>query len=332
MPYYLGVDGGATKSKVVIGNEQGLIVGQAEGPPSNYLLIGLEKALEAIKSTIEEASSQASISSKDLDGAVFGLAGADLPAHFIELSSGLKDVYPGLPLKVVNDTWVALRGGIKKGWGVALVCGTGANACLKTPKSKWFTLRGLGYETGFEGGALSMVKDILHHSFRSHDGLGPKTLLEKEVLITVGLNNYDELSELVFGFFLFPSFTRPEVRSLLNLIPWLFVFANDGDYIAQTILIKHGEELGKIAGKLINKAGLEKEEVEVVLVGGVFRGNNPTLIDKLTLSLHLSAPLARIVFPEFDPAIGGYLLALENSNIPITEDVYRKLSTKEPII
>lgn len=332
MPYYLGVDGGATKTKVIIGNEQGLIVGQAEGSPSNYLLIGLDSALEAIKNTVEEAASRACISTRDLDWAVFGLAGANLPAHFIELNSGLKSIYPDLSFKVVNDTWVALRGGTKKGWGVALVCGTGANACLRTPAGKWFTLRGLGYEAGFEGGALSMIKDILHHSFRSHDGLGPKTLLEKEVLTAVGLDNYDELSELIFGFFLFPSFTRPEVRNLLNLIPLLFLLAHDGDCIAQAILIKHGEELGKVAGKLIKKARLEKEETEVVLVGGVFQGNNPILIDRLTLSLHLLAPLARVVFPEFDPAIGGYLLALEQSNIPITEDVYRKLSTKETII
>lgn len=280
MNYFLGVDGGATKTKAVVGDKEGSILGKGEAPPSNYQLIGLERAMEAIKISVDTALKEASLSIKDVERAVFGLAGADLPAHFKELEKALGSTFPGLSLQVVNDTWVALKGGSKKGWGVALVCGTGANACICTPRGEWFTLRGLGYETGLAGGALNMIRDILHHAFRSHDGIGPKTRLEGEVLKAVTMRDYNELAEMVFGFFLFPSFTKPELRNLLNLLPVLFQLASEGDEVAQSILLHHGKMLGEVAGWMIKKMDLENEEVDVVLVGGIYQGENPLLILK----------------------------------------------------
>ncbi|GFP21743.1 hypothetical protein HKBW3S06_00970 [Candidatus Hakubella thermalkaliphila] len=82
MGYFLGVDGGATKTKTVLGNEKGEILGIAEGPPSNFQLIGLEGALEAIKMAVGGVLAESSLSLGQVERTVFGLAGADLPAHF----------------------------------------------------------------------------------------------------------------------------------------------------------------------------------------------------------------------------------------------------------
>ncbi|GFP31181.1 hypothetical protein HKBW3S44_00396 [Candidatus Hakubella thermalkaliphila] len=317
MGYFLGVDGGATKTKTVLGNEKGEILGIGEGPPSNFQLIGLEGALEAIKMAVGGVLAESSLSLGQVERTVFGLAGADLPAHFRELEKALSSSFPSLSFRVVNDTWIALKGGARKGWGVALVCGTGGNACICTPQGEWFTVRGMGYEYGLGAGALYMIRDILHYAFRSYDGIGPKTKLEQEVLKSLSLPGYDVLADMLFSFFVSPSFTSSELRNLLNLVPVLFELASEGDEVCQSILLQQGRVLGEIGGWLIKRMRLEDEDVEVVLVGGVYGGENPLLMDQLTLSLHQLAPSAKVVFPLFEPAIGGYLLALEDKGVYI---------------
>ncbi|GFP20175.1 hypothetical protein HKBW3S03_01676, partial [Candidatus Hakubella thermalkaliphila] len=87
--------------------------------------------------------------------------------------------------------------------------------------------------------------------------------------------------------------------------------------VCQSILLQQGRVLGGIGGWLIKRMRLEDEDVEVVLVGGVYGGENPLLMDQLTLSLHQLAPSAKVVFHLFEPAIGGYLLVLEDKGVYI---------------
>lgn len=306
---FLGVDGGGSKTVALIADERGKILGEGQGGPSNYQIVGKEFALGEISRAVEGALKEAGIPLREVHRAVFGLSGADLPENFRELEAGLKNTFPGLPFLLVNDTWIALRGGTKKGWGVCLVCGTGANACARFPSGEWLTLPGLGYESGLGGGGLDMVRDVLHYAFRSHYGLGEKTPLEEEILQASGASSFEELSFLLLKFMVSPASAALEMQRALSVVPAIFRFASSGDRASQEILVKHGSHLGEVAGYLAKKLG--EEEVDVVLQGGLFRGECPIFLDAFHLSLHRIAPRARTVFPELPPVFGAILLALE---------------------
>lgn len=324
MNFFIGVDGGATKTKAIVGDSFGNILGKGESSSSNYHFIGLENSLKSINLAIDTALDEASLSINDIAEAVFGLSGADLPAHFQELEAGITRIFPKLRFHIVNDTWIALKSGSRKGWGVAIVCGTGANACVCSPEGNWFTLRGLGYETGLASGAMNMVRDVLHYAFRSHDGIGPKTQLEDLVLKATNLFDYNTLSELVFEFFFIPSFTKPELIQLLNVIPSLFQLAAEGDEVSIKILSNHGQILGDIAGWLIKKMNLEELETEVVLSGRIFHSKNSPLTHQLKETLKKMAPKTLIIHPTSDPVIGAYIMALEKTNCK-TDNIVNKL-------
>jgi len=322
--FFLGVDGGGSKTAALIADEEGKILGEGQGGPSNYQIVGKEFALGEISCAVEGALKEAGISLREVHRAVFGLSGADLPENFRELEAGLKNTFPGLPFLLVNDTWIALRGGTKKGWGVCLVCGTGANACARFPSGEWLTLPGLGYESGLGGGGLDMVRDVLHYAFRSHYGLGEKTPLEEEILQASGASNFEELSLLLLKFMVSPASAALEMQRALSVVPAIFRLASSGDRASQEILVKQGRMMGEVIGYFARK--IEPQgAVDVVLAGSVFKGENPLLLDSFNLSLHRVAPLAEVVFPTFPPVFGALLMAMEEGGVKIGEEVYGNL-------
>ncbi|MDI6868659.1 MAG: BadF/BadG/BcrA/BcrD ATPase family protein [Coprothermobacterota bacterium] len=306
---FLGVDGGGSKTAALICDEKGNVLGEGHAGPSNYQIVGMEFALGEISRAVEEALKKGGVSLEEIQRAVFGLSGADLPENFRELEEGLKKTFPGLSFLLVNDTWIALRAGAKKGWGVCIVCGSGANACARSPSGEWFTLAGLGYESGLGGGGLDMVRDVLHFSFRAVQGTGPQTALVPAVLEEMGVESFEELSSLLLKVMASPASALLEMERALGIIPRVFQLASEGDWASQEILVKHGSHLGEVAGYLAKK--LKEEEVDVVLQGGVFKGECPIFLDAFNLALHRITPFARTVFPELPPVFGAILLAME---------------------
>jgi N-acetylglucosamine kinase-like BadF-type ATPase len=278
--------------------------------------VGKEFALNEISRAVEGALQEAGISLREVRRAVFGLSGADLPENFQELEAGLKNTFPDLSFLLVNDTWIALRGGTKKGWGVCLVCGTGANACARYPSGEWLTLPGLGYESGLGGGGLDMVRDALHYAFRSHYGLGEKTPLEEEILQATGASSFEELSLLLLKFMVSPASAALEMQRALSVVPAIFRLASSGDRVSQEILAKQGRMMGEVMGYFARK--IEPQgAVDVVLSGSIFKGENPLLLDSFNLSLHRVAPLAEAVFPALPPVFGALFMAMEEEGVEV---------------
>ena len=194
MPFILGVDGGATKTLAVVGDDTGRILGAGLGGPTNYQIIGIEPAMSNLNSAVRGALSYAGISMDKVDCAVFGLAGADFPVDFRNLTAGIQKLYPGLKFEIVNDTWVGFRSGTEEDYGGVVIAGTGANFAAAAPDGRKVTGRGMGYEWGGEGGAGYLIRSALHYAFRSNDGTGPKSRLEQVVLSLLDFPSYDDLS------------------------------------------------------------------------------------------------------------------------------------------
>jgi N-acetylglucosamine kinase-like BadF-type ATPase len=309
--YYLGIDGGTTRTKAVIGDDAGHIVGSGEGSASNYQVVGLEAAMSGITDAVQGALTAADLSISQIECAVFGLSGMDLPMHRETLDAALATTFPGLIFDLVNDTWIMLKAGGNKGWGIALVCGGGANACACSRDGTWVTLRGLGYESGLRGGGLDMLRDILHYAFLSHDGTGPKSVLEQAVLNVTGVADYDTLQLLFLEAVQDTAGHGELLHRALTIVPLVFDGATAGDEVCRRILMLQAESLAEGITGLVRKMGFERETVDVVLGGSVFGGGNPAFIDRLTLLTHEVAPLARLGPPLLDPVLGAYVMALQ---------------------
>lgn len=302
MNYFAGVDGGGTKTLCVIGDQDGNILARGNSTASNHQVIGPEAAKLAIRSSMNQAAESLGISLEDISYTVFGLAGADLEQDFAILNPVCNDIIKSNRFKVMNDSWIGLRAGVPENWGIVTVCGTGSSCSGRNRAGMEATLRNLTYETGNYGGGYGMIREALHYAFRSEEGTGLKTALETELPALFGKDDLAGLLEPVI-------LMELDVAKAYHVPVSIGRLASVGDAVCQNILLTTGRTLGEIASGIVRKLGMEQERFKISLVGGVFKSENPLLIDEYTTTVHRTAPHAQIVVCDCEPAIGAYLLA-----------------------
>lgn len=80
MRYVLAIDGGGTKTDVVIGDERGNIIATYRDSASNYQIVGIKETTIIIEQAISNTCNLANIHYSQLSYIFLGIAGADLQA------------------------------------------------------------------------------------------------------------------------------------------------------------------------------------------------------------------------------------------------------------
>ena len=326
MSLVLGVDAGGSKTSALVADERGRIVGLGRGGPGNHQLAGLEPAMTEIRRACEEALAQAG-ASPPVDLGFFGLAGADLPVDFALLTPAIEGMGLARRVRIKNDTLVALRAGLRRSWGVAVICGTGFNAGGIGPDGREVQLPGLGALSGDWGGGSDIAQELIRLVCRAWDGRGQPTLLTEMVLAALELPSVEELIAQLYQSQSDSSPGKIDPRRLLSLVPLVFEAADEGDQVARDLLVRVGTEVGITANSIIKRLGLAAADVDVVLGGSVFKGRGPLLVDTVIQEVHRVAPQATVHLPELAPVAGAVFLALESLGVKIDETVYASVRT-----
>ena len=302
MRYFAGIDGGATKTHCLIGDEDGNLLASGFAGPSNYQVVGQAAAQAALEAAFHQALREAKLVPDQIAYVLLGLAGADLEQDFSVLNRICQGILGTVPFKVVNDSWIGLKGGNPDNWGVVTVCGTAANTAGRTQDGKEIILRGMSYEMGNWGGGMDLLRDALHWAFRAEEGTAKKTLLAEEIPKLLGKQTMTEIVDTVRS-----QQADPETIYAIPIL--VFELASAGDEVCQEILISMGRTLGEMAGGVIARLGLKGLEVAVTLAGSIFKGTNPLLVDEYTTTVHRIAPRAKIRVADAEPVYGAYLMA-----------------------
>src|ERR1035437_3808034 len=109
MPYYLGIDGGGTKTRCLLADET-IVLAKAMTGGSNIVRLGEMQAREALHSAIRQACATARISPDQIRAVCIGAAGAARPGIAAKIRSILAELIPEVPLtniEVVGDTVIA---------------------------------------------------------------------------------------------------------------------------------------------------------------------------------------------------------------------------------
>lgn len=329
MTLVLGVDAGATKTFALVADQSGRVLGFGRGGPGNHQTAGLKPALAEIEGAAKQALAQAGVS-PPVGMGMFGLAGADLPIDFALLIPAVERMQLARQVRVKNDTLVALRAGLERSWGVAVICGTGINAGGIGPDGQEVRLPGLGPLSGDWGGGSDIAQEAIRLICRAWDGRGQPTALTQMALEALDSPSVEALIAQLYRSQVDTHAGQFDRRRLPALVPLVFEAATEGDLVAQDLVVRLGTEVGTMASAIIRRLGLTAADVEVVLGGSVFKGQGPLLIDTVTQVVHRTAPRARIVLPEFEPVVGAVLLALEAEQLVIGEAVQTNLRSSLP--
>jgi N-acetylglucosamine kinase-like BadF-type ATPase len=316
---FVGVDAGGTKTHALVADESGEVLGVGRAGTGNWEGVGLDGALAALRQAVGEALSAARTSPREVTAAGYGLAGLDWPSDEARLRPLVEELGLSGPSVLVNDTFVALRAGAREPWGVVIVAGTGTTVAGRNRRGEMARTPGLGYPFDDWGSAPDLAQAALHAVARAYTGRGPATALSNRLVRLVGAADVADLLEGVsrWRYNLFP-LVADVVRALMEE-------ADGGDDAAREIVLRAGRELGGGAVVVIRRLGMEDEEFDLVLAGGLFRSASPLLLDTLRGTVQAVAPGARPVRLDVPPVVGGVLLAMDAVGWAVTPEVRRRL-------
>jgi N-acetylglucosamine kinase-like BadF-type ATPase len=303
MSLLLAVDGGGSKTDVLVCDDTGAVLGHARGPGTNHQTYGLAESMNRLDALVRTARAAAGLGDADrLALAAVYLAGADLPVELTMLTNAVTKAGWADKSIVDNDTLALLRAGTEAQDAVAVVCGAGINCIGRAAGGRMVRFPALGSITGDWGGGDELGPAALWHAARAEDGRGPATALVPAIAAHFGLGSAAEVSAAVH----LGSLT---VARLAELTPVLFDVARAGDEVAQSVVVRQGEEVALLAMAALRRLDLLGRPATVVLGGGVLRGQDPLLHKTIRAGL-ADAPLAEITVVTDPPVVGSALLGL----------------------
>ena len=305
-PLFVAVDGGGSKTDLVVARADGELLGLARGPRSSPQLVGLDGSLEVLDALLAQASLPAHLNFSD--GSVAELAqllvaGVDFPAEEDELRQAVERRGWARKTLVGNDTFAVLRAGTERGWGIAVVCGAGINCVGVAPDGRHARFPALGAITGDWGGGYDIGIAAVAAAARSEDGRGPKTALEQAVPAYFGLETPQELAEAIHR-------EAIPLRRIDELPRTVFAAAAE-DEVAAEIVDRLAAEVVALASVALRRLELDGRPVEILLGGGLLQAGDERLTLKIEEGLHEIGPQAVVRIATSPPIVGAALLALD---------------------
>ncbi|WP_172255412.1 N-acetylglucosamine kinase [Saccharibacillus deserti] len=313
MNYYLGVDGGGSKTLAVVCDETGRIAGRASSGCGNHQL-GADIAERHIRQAVDEALGQAGIGKEQVARSVFGLAGADREADF----RILRPMIAGLGLdrhEIVCDTVIGLRAGTRQAHGVVVICGTGTNCYGINRQGEELQVGGFGYTFGDFGGGSDLAVEVFRSVIRAWEGRERPTLLAEAVLRRLAMGSEEEM---------FHHYLDTGRHIPADLAKLLFEVA-EFDETARSILARQGRELGRAAGAVIRKLDMESDRFDLVMAGSILtRGDSRYIVPYLDEEVRAAAPAYELGILTLEPAAGALFMAM-NEQGGTDEEIYRRI-------
>ena len=152
MAYYIGVDGGGTKTNYALFNEHKDLLLLHEGPGTNHENMegSFDEAAALLWEGLQALLGEAGLSLDDIGFTLMGLAGVDHPYQYDALMERLRG-YGLRRLEICNDGFIVVKAGCRSGAGIGLNLGTGTCCNAVDLQGRRVQLAGLGDFSGDVG-------------------------------------------------------------------------------------------------------------------------------------------------------------------------------------
>jgi N-acetylglucosamine kinase-like BadF-type ATPase len=299
--YFLGVDGGASKTAALVTDESGEPLGDGLAGPSNHLRVGIETAARNIERAVNKALVAADVTSREIVWAYCGIAGADHPAHRQEVVDSLSIFFPRGNFTVDNDARIALTGAVGYGGGIVVIAGTGSVAFGRNEEGDEWRAGGWGPILGDEGSGFGIARDALAAILRAYDGRGPATRMT-DMLREEWNMKPEDVPRFVYA----PTTHTDDIARFGKLA---IEAAEAGDEVALKILNEGGRQLGDCVVAVGRRLNMRDTAFPVSYTGGAFSAG-PLLLDPMREVILAAAPKATIAPPEKTPVQGAAMMAM----------------------
>lgn len=301
MSYFIGIDGGGTKTHCIIADKNKSPLYECWGGPANFLMLGTETVSATIVGLIKECIDRVKINQNQIDTVLAGVTGAGRRSDAEILEKGFAEYSANnnLHIKhfaVESDARIALEGAFSGREGCILIAGTGSILFGKDSKERIYRVGGFGRFIGDEGSGFMIGKMGLAAAAKHYDGRGEPTLLTNQLFTQFKISNPEDLINRIYR----------QNFDLASFAPVVIQCAEQGDKIAGEILQWNVNEL--LAHLRAIKKKIIAARLKVAFIGGLIA--NDTFFSRL-LADKIREQLKDIeVTPaENQPAYGAVIMA-----------------------
>ena len=271
--FYLGVDGGGTKTEFMIMDNDGNVLGFHKNSTCHYKQTSLENFKEVIKSGIYQVCKKANMNVKDIRYSVLGIPGyGEIEDDISIIDEIVADILETDRFQCLNDAIVGWAGSLGCKPGINIVAGTGAIGYGMDTRGQSSRAGGWGHYCGDEGSAYWMGKKLIELFTKQSDGRIEKTPLYNIIGSKLKLENDFDLLSIVLDEY------KMERNKIANLSLILYEAAKQGDLLAKEVFAQAAYEHYLVIKALVDNLDFgQREEILVSYSGGVFKSGDYVL-------------------------------------------------------
>lgn len=236
--YFVGVDGGGTRCRALLVDENNTILGVGNGGPANPYQ-DVNRALSSVLGAIDVAIDHAKLGRSVYPQLVVGLGLAGVNVASVYKTVALWD-FPFFKTYLTTDLHIACIAAHESIDGAVMIAGTGSCGFCSV-KGRSLTIGGHGFPAGDKGSGAWLGLAAVQAILLADDKLGPATLLSGIISEHLQCNVLQVIERL----------EGAKQSDFARLAPCVFLAAERGDQVACQILADGAAYLAEMAKKLL---------------------------------------------------------------------------------
>ena len=300
MKYYVGIDGGGTKTAVCMAAaDSSALLNEVTGS-ATWREHGVSYVVENIKKVIYDFPVK---TNDTIAGIALGLptVGESVDGDR-NLEAELHNAFPGIPFYLTNDVEVGWAGSLNLASGINVVAGTGSIAFGKNESGE--TARCGGWSEFFsdEGSCYWIGRKVLELFSKQSDGRIPKDELYDIIKKEFNIDNDYESIDLIHNKYM----VRRENLASLQMLAKEAALA--GSQSAKELYREAVDELCLLVTAISDKLKFKELPFTVSYSGGLYKSGELVLP---RFFAGIEAAGGKPVIPKYEPVYGALLLAFE---------------------
>ncbi len=308
--FYLGVDGGGSKTTAVVFDTLGRFVTGAVGESINYYSVGMDTARKNMKRIVEALNEN--IGGVIFDTAVIGMSALGSRASQEETAEFSSGIINAEKIIMDSDLYIALKALCAEGECAVVIAGTGSMVIIRDSFGKIHHAGGWGHILGDEGSGYRIGLAGIQAAIRAFDG-GEDTALLKECLEFFGIEDMHGLIGLYYGEGV------PRKRTAQFAIN-VRTCAEMNDNVSVKIIKEQAAELYKTA---MSRISMISKDSPIGLWGGIFQ-HSKTFIEYFCSLLNAEGYTDVKLLP-FTPEVGAIIACFDENGIKTDSNTLKLL-------
>lgn len=318
MSYVIGIDGGGTKTQVIIADMDGNVVSNEVYGSTNPNTITAQELKDTFQNIFQDIQDKLPVGLEQVRcvfAGISGVASKTSAAMVTEIMQSLCN--SNTLIRIEPDTVNALYSGTLGKPGIVHISGTGSITFGINPDKQQARVGGWGYLLGDEGSGYDIGRRGITAVLQYEDGRGSKTILKELLYEQFKVGNGRELIDHIYHS------TSPKLV-ISQTSKLVFDAYENNDPVAIEI-IKHAvDDISHSIITLNQKLFSINEEIKVILCGGLF--SNKAILPPLLKERFASySQNIALINPELPPVAGSIIGAYVEVQHPVTATIVNNL-------